>query len=35
MISTATKTLQANNNTINVALLYTLTFFLFLDNIPG
>ena len=35
MISTATKTLQANNKTIYVALLSTLTFFLFLDYIPG
>ena len=35
MISTATKTLQTNNKTIYVALLSTLTFFLFLDYIPG
>ena len=35
MISTATKTLQANNKMIYVALLSTLTFFLFLDYIPG
>lgn len=35
MISTATKTLQGNNKTIYVALLSTLTFFLFLDYIPG
>ena len=34
MISTATKTLQGNNKTIYVALL-SLTFFLFLDYIPG
>ena len=35
MISTATKTLQTNNKTIYVAILSTLTFFLFLDYIPG
>ena len=35
MISTATKTLQANNKMIYIALLSTLTFFLFLDYIPG
>ena len=35
MISTATKTLQAKNKTIYVALLSTLTLFLFLDYIPG
>ena len=35
MISTATKTLQSNNKMIYVALLSTLTFFLFLDYIPG
>ena len=35
MISTATKTLRTNNKTIYVALLSTLTFFLFLDYIPG
>ena len=35
MFSTATKTLQANNKMIYVALLSTLTFFLFLDYIPG
>ena len=34
MISTATKTLKGNNKTIYVALLSTLTFFLFLDYIP-
>ena len=35
MISSATKTLQTNNKTIYVAILSTLTFFLFLDYIPG
>lgn len=35
MISAATRTLQANNKTIYVALLSVLTFFLFLDYIPG
>lgn len=34
MISTATKTLQANNKTIYVALLSTLTFFLFFRLYP-
>lgn len=35
MISTVTKTLQANNKAIYVALLSSLSFFLFLDYIPG
>lgn len=35
MISTATRTLQSNNKLIYVGLLSTLTFFLFLDYIPG
>ena len=35
MISTATKTLQANNKMIYVALLSTLTFFLFLDYLKS
>ena len=35
MISSATKTLQTNNKTIYDAILSTLTFFLFLDYIPG
>ena len=35
MISTATKTLQGNNKTIYVALLSTLTFFLFFRLYSG